>query len=1588
MSSLAAQLAQSTSLNVALLADRSKRKPIESYLFTGREADQHDLDSIYALGTNAFLKLCSVDHRLKRFEHDLFSDRARSLDRTLLGREENEKLNALIGQFLGLLGPWLLENPAARVIEWLVRRFRVNEFNVENLLALFLPYHDTAQFAKIVTILHIKPSSTWSFLLPFKSAAQNVPRVSLVTEMLRNSDVARFVTSLLPTAMKEGRSHRVLLAFNAATLHEFISRSKILDEGTMAYLLPALLEPLAKRYDALRDATVRRFSLWFSIQKLNLFPMLGSFILLSALSHKCELSASALKVIVGSMTSCAPVVDTKQFISAVIAVCEPQSELEVLPSSAVKAILKLPNIQEALRPTVNWAGSEKLLRPLVSGLIARLPNEHASSLLESVVTTPSVPALVVERAASLLVKGALADDVETTTAARALLSIIQQRHPEIFQRMVKVEQAEDGDEELAQSINQLILSLSVVSTSNPGSKDKADIFVASASADTNVRLIAVRELLSSLSGKDMSPTDTDAITTALISRIQDPDQQVLEALYEKQDLIAPLFASEATAYIQTLSAALSSKPKRSLLRLHLNFVLGRLYPTLESKLKQQVISDIVFPFLLFSKPRQHTAETVWDLVAESMATETGKEFEMLRCCADVVKAEREKVTEDVVEKMRLLNAALSVKIAQNILMSNQLFELLPILLSYVGSTDPYTRALGYLVAKALLSKLSGQHQVDLARKVLDIMKVEVIGGIEDLPAEHDQFVETLKDMPEKHVVLKPTRPTTLSWLQVSLIASICAIPAPDGLVINWFSAETADSTSDTRGPHYVDLMRSIYRLANRSSSLPVLTSCLLRLFFLNLKSDALVFLAGFWTVDLSTPYDDSSALQEVALRHAAAFLEAHVLEDDGVDFQTIVPALLVGLQSGIGGVRKAAVECLSRIRLISERKLKSVYKFDVVYGDVKDTLQYLEQDDLKCYLGHLVSHQQHLIHDPTYLRIVHSEHLNSTQGDRKKDIQYKNTVLYYLLSHINALQLESMKVKLLESLSLVSSGVKALGLLPSIEALQIQQGNATMATLLVSCIDASSTMHLNDAEAGLWEVYLHVFKAYLEPSSEAAPREVLVRLLEMEIFSKLAYERQMAICETVIGAVARDTDAQTYGKKLLASVLKDVPLILGLLNLYVPVPQGTSPRAAKRAKTTEPASDGDDTLSELSLLAEMLGSKPLPGSLDLVSALLDTLSKLIQSSPSSQADVNYVEQMLMSAVDNAASNIPESPNMTPSVIRLDVLVEVIRVVGNPQTFHQALLLMASLARLAPESVLHNVMPVFTFMGSNIFHRDDTYSFRVVQKTIDGIVPVMAASLRRANTDSLDLYIASRDFLRVFTDAANHIPRHRRNNFFVHLVDVLGAEHFVAPICMLLAEKSTNRIVKQSQEDTSAALALPVALLQHVSPSTQVFALVEFLQESQRLTTCAVNPGDHPPALLDQIVDGESTGSANTYVKRSQALITLIGQGIQPDTLMQLGQHEKELSGSLVTGLIMLASTADTSSGTKYGALAAAAQKSLSKVLSAMPALDFVQAVLFMLRSDNTNVHIGALELVSERIPKIVDHSNCSLKRTPVYVHIV
>ncbi|KAG6868785.1 hypothetical protein C0993_010712 [Termitomyces sp. T159_Od127] len=357
----------------------------------------------------------------------------------------------------------------------------------------------------------------------------------------------------------------------------------------------------------------------------------------------------------------------------------------------------------------------------------------------------------------------------------------------------------------------------------------------------------------------------------------------------------------------------------------------------------------------------------------------------------------------------------------------------------------------------------------------------------------------------------------------------------------------------------------------------------------------------------------------------------------------------------------------------------------------------------------------------------------------------------------------------------------------------------------------------------------------------------------------------------------------------------------------------------------------------------------------------------------------------MSAIENAASKVKEAPNLAPSVIRLEILVELIRVSDNPQTFHQALLLMANLARLAPDSVLHHVMPVFTFMGSNVFHRDDTYSFKVVQQTVDSIVPVMVASLRRAHSQTLDLYIGSRDFLKVFTDAANHIPRHRRTNFFAHLVDVLGSEDFLAPVCMLLVEKVANKVTKQDPGEVQASFSLPTSVLLHTPSSMQIRTLTTLLHESKRLASRIRHPEIVDPTFLEVSSEDASNTPLSTLLRRrSQALILFVSNALKSPATGST-TSKGELS-NLVAALISLAALqVDMKPDQAIDDICLAARTCLNKALNILAASDFISGILLMMESGDELVQSGALDLLSERISHITEKTRQTVVPTIVKI---
>ena len=71
----------------------------------------------------------------------------------------------------------------------------------------------------------------------------------------------------------------------------------------------------------------------------------------------------------------------------------------------------------------------------------------------------------------------------------------------------------------------------------------------------------------------------------------------------------------------------------------------------------------------------------------------------------------------------------------------------------------------------------------------------------------------------------------------------------------------------------------------------------------------------------------------------------------------------------------------------------------------------------------------------------------------------------------------------------------------------------------------------------------------------------------------------------------------------------------------------------------------EPSIAKLTFFTEALNAVALPGSVDLISHLLQALSSVVQTFSSLQADVSYTEQLLMSAIDSVAGKVTVSRSL-------------------------------------------------------------------------------------------------------------------------------------------------------------------------------------------------------------------------------------------------------------------------------------------------------------------------------------------------------
>lgn len=109
-------------------------------------------------------------------------------------------------------------------------------------------------------------------------------------------------------------------------------------------------------------------------------------------------------------------------------------------------------------------------------------------------------------------------------------------------------------------------------------------------------------------------------------------------------------------------------------------------------------------------------------------------------------------------------------------------------------------------------------------------------------------------------------------------------------------------------------------------------------------------------------------------------------------------------------------------------------------------------------------------------------------------------ILSYLLSHVCAISLLSVKIALLQTVGKISNGVKAQTLLPAIQNLvQNSLGTAVSgaslekyAALIISSFDVSSSDELNDQNSSLWPVFVSLLRYVFQSGVQVVPRWLVI----------------------------------------------------------------------------------------------------------------------------------------------------------------------------------------------------------------------------------------------------------------------------------------------------------------------------------------------------------------------------------------------------------------------------------------------------------------------------------------------------------------
>uniref|UniRef100_A0A8B9TSS4 HEAT repeat-containing protein 1 n=1 Tax=Anas platyrhynchos TaxID=8839 RepID=A0A8B9TSS4_ANAPL len=1342
------------------------RAEAASLLFDCKEAAAVDRDTFFAIGCTGLEELMGIDPSFEVFQSSLFSPMSKGLERSVQSKAVNQQLNQNISLFLIHLSPYFMLKPAQKCLEWLIHRFHIHLYNQDSLIGCVLPYHETKLFVRVIQLLNIKsPTHKWHWLDPIRKPGVPLARGTLITHCYKDLDFMDFICRLVAKSVKvfselPGNSAqlRVLLAFYASTIVSALGAAENITDSIVSMLLPYIQKGLKSSIQDYRAATY-----------MIICQMTVKVTVETSLVHSLMLQISKTLSKVPSLA--------REGVACLNLLLQTQKG-DNLGKKPFNYLCDNPELVTLLQGLSEGYDISPLLRYLLPHLVCSIMKYDAGKLAHIFKTSS-----LIDSELWFISYGSEIESNPTKMDAinqklLPLIRLLERKYPKALDAVLE-EHLEGATDQADQNLFHQFISLSQSCGKYKFLEDSDTSLLLSLNhPQPAVRVLALQHL------KDVIKTskegfDQSFIEESIFERLKDDNRDVVMSAFSALEIFRKQVNPEVvvSSLLNIFQRADLSKD-------------GKWYKVLERAVEILVKEEIL------KEKKELLDEVVMQLLPFMVITNANSkssEWKMAICLSESDLCSLHPLLKGWPEALQA--AIKSSKPAELIGAINK--EMILLFSKNMTSGDPslLLQTVDDLILVA--EKESDNVKQKVTAHIIGSVLVQCCCGSQMKESYFSVAIRVFRFLDEKIRNLKACHPAEVRYKQL-------------GEEQTWWNPESLNQDCQ----NYLHLLLGLFDL---------LVCCPDQLFFffsllftckVHVKDSEVLFkfFSILWTYSFNLSnhlnYEVNAMLQTRALYIGYAVLVSQTYQKKKQLLSPpspVVISLLINLGSPVSEVRRAALNCFRSL------------------SGVKDSL-------FHPIFQHLVQKTEEIISDPAYITQIMATLFEELETQPKQKSQKKklSEALESILDCVqNPLCPSYVARSLMKILHEVHGEMILSHLLPALDRLlekvskepeTMLKDEAVFLHLILGKFNEHSATLLckNQQSLDLFIKSLHAAKKIYEeiPPFQITALGQITKPFFAAVSDGMVQQKLLKVLFDLLLNCKNPLCAQT-----ISSVFKGISVCAEQIVTELEPPEKTrnltTVQQTRRQKMQQQKKPQDAELApetshfswqRVMLILELLQhKKKLKRPQALVPALFNLLSRCLEPQASEEENMEYTKQLILSCLLNVCQKLSSDGSKVPADVldkekfNVELIVQCIRVSKMPQTHHHALLLLGAVAGMFPDKVLHNIMPIFTFMGANVLRLDDTYTFQVINKTVQMVIPALIQS-----SGSVEEVVIK--IIRVFVDALPHVPEHRRLPILTQLITTVGGDRFLWVLLVLLFEQYvTKTVTATSSTDKDAVL---------------------------------------------------------------------------------------------------------------------------------------------------------------------------------------